>query len=252
MDTQAERHALFTLIELLVVIAIIAILAAMLMPALEHVREQARLVACVNNQKQAGLGIHMYLNNYDGRLPWFDRNGHIPLNRVNPVGGNDMGFGILLEGEYIVRDLLNCPGRDAHEGKGGYCDYAISWYTDVPLKTCPGWPCGSRTSHDWSPRLRDLKNHWPRRVWTGSIEAGLNLLTADARRQYAGYNTDGKNAIPHDNGATALRLDGSATALPSPAWFGGSNGIEGGMYNTRAEHRSHMEWWSWAHRKSTE
>ena len=59
----------FTLIELLVVIAIIAILAALLLPALEQARRSARQVACVSNLRQTGIGLMLYANNSDGRLP---------------------------------------------------------------------------------------------------------------------------------------------------------------------------------------
>jgi len=57
------------LIELLIVIAIIAILAAVLFPVFQNARERAKAAKCLNNMKQLGTGVTMYLDDYNGCYP---------------------------------------------------------------------------------------------------------------------------------------------------------------------------------------
>jgi len=103
ISIRANRRAGFTLIELLVVVAIIAILAAILFPVFAQVRAKARQTGCLSNQRQIGLGILMYSQDYD--------------ETVLPSGlGSDVHqeyyWGDMLTAYLKNRDILACPGAN--------------------------------------------------------------------------------------------------------------------------------------------
>jgi len=103
-----QRGKSFTLIELLVVIAIIAILASLLLPALNNAKHIAKLAVCRSNQKQLFVGIFGYATDFDDDMP-APANGHYPhaLSRE----GLPLNLSVLYMQNYFSNntEILYCP-----------------------------------------------------------------------------------------------------------------------------------------------
>jgi len=102
----------FTLIELLVVIAIIGILAALLLPALAHTREKAKMAQCISNLHQLGVAMYMW---------WDDNNQHfMPLCDGAPAPNLTNSWPILLLPRVVnAHDVYRCPDNKYFIWDGG-------------------------------------------------------------------------------------------------------------------------------------
>ena len=227
------RKQLFTLIELLVVIAIIAILASMLLPALNQAKLKAKGIQCVSNLKQVGIGIINYTDDNDGFFP-------------NDTQGNSRSQRILVSERFKCYNDFYGTGKTIY--KGGY------------IKTAKVFQCPSIPKYDKAGSYEALGS-WERfydmdYAAKGSISN--RWLCASYVFKIYEYEDVANNALLNDtqNAKISYRLKKPSRPMAADRFFGASKAsyvhdrgqnclYEDGSANFVEGNRLFCNWYSW-------
>jgi len=260
----------FTLIELLVVIAIIAILAAVLFPVFATAREKARQISCISNEKQLGLALTQYAQDYDEQYPVGDAIGQGWAGRVYSYVKNDGVYGcpddptqpkagtakvsygmnsnILSVGNifgttaYPGLSSLTAPANTVllFEVQGTTTGAGATPGVDITNPNEDSTACGTGSPANFG-NTRPTSNWLVAAYATGNI-GGYNLANAGNSK---GRHSDGSNFLAADGHVKWLRgdsvsgglsaLSASNAELHNPAW---QQGLAAGAGNMKQQNGS--------------
>jgi prepilin-type N-terminal cleavage/methylation domain-containing protein/prepilin-type processing-associated H-X9-DG protein len=242
----------FTLIELLVVVAIIAILAAMLLPALQRAREQGKRAVCMSNLRQIGLGLLLYADDNGERLPYY---ANLPACNIGleirgfcvaHCGYDPYPLGRLVQSGYVVGKVVFCPSL-SYASDSGATAIVPGNSARVAVET---WRAGQSPAQNYLFSNYAVATQWNRGEFlaaglpwkrTDSLNTPLREaqpnwpLAADLRAPNGTYNTwessnhgsAGFNVVFVDGSVIWIRKEGAVNpTADDPVWpYNNSTGI---------------------------
>jgi len=234
-----QKTSSFTLIELLVVIAIIAILAAILMPALQSARARAVASQCLNNHKQIGQVINFYAEDFRG---WM-----VPAR--NTLEGDKTWFEVLAEQNYAARAQAWVSGSSRHVN-------AIFKCPDPGLEDTSNNITGLRVC-DQAPSFVNLLAQHPKLLsrdtkstifeWKSAEElilAGDSIAHGALPRVTQNYSLEDNNSGGTARGIPHFRHQGSCTILY------GDGHVKGIQPGELGDSKQAHENWTWVNRNN--
>ena len=217
----------FSLIELLIVVAIVAILSGLLFPAVGYVREKARNTSCLNNLRQWGMALNLYLDEHRSIFP------ACPKGRPNPAGEKDAWFNVLPP--YINVQAMKDMKAVPMPGKGLRSPFL-----------CPSDAGSGAAITSFDTEAADAQYYSSYTFNTlimaetgDGLNSGINLSTIVGSNADEGY---AYNAFRHRNSANFVFADGHAeNVVQEKIWRDGlseTDNYGGYFWNPKSERQT--------------